>query len=102
MFRCHINNITNKFECDKCIEGYILNEKSKKCESISCDEYPEITPGCIVCNDRIDKYKSKNANFVVMDFLKLKMILVSFVKQKILEALLVTFVNIKKMKMEMN
>ena len=31
---CHINIQTNKYECEKCIEGYILNEETKKCDPI--------------------------------------------------------------------
>ena len=57
---CHINYETSKYECDKCIDGYIVNEKTKKCEPISCDEYPEISPGCIICNNKIDEYKKLN------------------------------------------
>ena len=57
---CHINEETSKYECDKCIEGYMINEKTKQCEPITCDEYPEISPGCYICKDKINEYKLKN------------------------------------------
>ena len=53
---CHMNNDT--FKCDKCIDGYILNE-NKKCQVEKCKEYPEVTPGCIICDKLLDDYKSK-------------------------------------------
>jgi hypothetical protein len=55
---CHMNTTENKFECDKCIEGYYVNSK-KKCEVITCDEHPEVTPGCIICSDKLSEYKSQ-------------------------------------------
>ena len=58
---CHFNTEEPKgFECDKCIDGYQKNERTKKCELILCDEYPEITPGCIICEDKISQYKPNN------------------------------------------
>ena len=57
--KCHVNS-NSIFECDICMDGYVLNEKTKKCELITCEEYPEITPGCIICKDKYEEYKSKN------------------------------------------
>ena len=55
---CHINNTyNNRFECDKCIDGYFVNPE-KKCQIIICEEHPEVTPGCIICNNKLDEYKS--------------------------------------------
>ena len=41
------------------MDGYIKNEYGS-CELITCDEYPEITPGCVICSDKIDEYKPLN------------------------------------------
>ncbi|MBO6243130.1 MAG: hypothetical protein J6O41_00975, partial [Clostridia bacterium] len=46
------------FECEKCLDGYFVN-KNKKCELITCDEHPEVTPGCIICIDKLTQYKSE-------------------------------------------
>ena len=56
---CHQDIVENKFICDKCMDGYIKNEYGK-CELITCDEYPEITPGCVICSDKINEYKPLN------------------------------------------
>ena len=56
---CHINSVLNRFECDKCIDGYLLN-KDKKCELITCDIHPEVTPGCILCTDKLEELKPQN------------------------------------------
>ena len=53
---CHMNDTAKRFECDKCVDGYFVN-KDKKCELITCNEYPEVMPGCIICSDKIDIYK---------------------------------------------
>ena len=55
---CHVNTEQNRFECDKCIDGYFIND-DKKCQVITCDEHPEVTPGCIICIDKLDEYKSQ-------------------------------------------
>ena len=57
---CHFNTDIepNKFECDKCIDGYFVNG-DKKCQVITCDEHPEVMPGCIICIDELNDYKSK-------------------------------------------
>ena len=56
---CHHDIVTNKFICDKCMDGYFKNEYGR-CKLITCDEYPEITPGCVICSNKIDEYKSLN------------------------------------------
>ena len=55
---CHMNMTKNRFECDKCIDGYYVNNE-KKCEIITCDEHPEVTPGCIICIDKLSEFRSK-------------------------------------------
>ena len=54
---CHLNSTNNRFECDKCIDGYFINEENK-CQIISCDVHPEVTPGCIICSDKLSEYKA--------------------------------------------
>ena len=53
------NSITNDFECDECFEGYTLNS-SKLCKLMESKEYPEISPGCLICEDKLNEYKSKS------------------------------------------
>ena len=55
---CHMNETENRFECEKCLDGYFVNQ-NKKCELITCDEHPEVTPGCIICIDKLTQYKSE-------------------------------------------
>ena len=55
--KCHFNN---HFECDECIDGYLIDEISKKCVPNTCDEYPEITPGCIICQINLNILKPQN------------------------------------------
>ena len=59
--KCHFNNEDPKgFECDECIEGYQKNAQTKKCEIIKCNEYPEVTQGCIICDNNLSTLKPKN------------------------------------------
>ena len=55
---CHFNETANRFECEKCIDGYLVNE-NKRCQIITCDEYPEVMPGCVICSDKLNQYKSE-------------------------------------------
>ena len=53
--KCHYNN---KVICDECINSvYFLNSTENKCILNDCDEYPEISPGCIICKDKLKDYK---------------------------------------------
>ena len=59
--KCHYNNINNNESliCDNCVNSiYTLNED--KCELNDCEEYPEISPGCIICKDKLNEYKQNN------------------------------------------
>ena len=58
--KCHFNEDKSKLECDSCSSIYSLNKNSNECELNECQEYPEISPGCIICNDKLEEYKSKN------------------------------------------
>ena len=47
--------------CEKCINNiYTLNKTINKCQLNDCDEYPDISPGCIICKNKLNEYKSKN------------------------------------------
>ena len=53
-----ITNVT----CDSCTPLYTLKTENEKqeCELNECEEYPEISPGCIICKDKLDEYKPNN------------------------------------------
>ena len=56
---CHFDQEEDKFICDKCKDGFYFNEKTGKCELITYDEYPEITPGCVLSINNYTYYKEK-------------------------------------------
>ena len=62
--KCHYKNDNNKTEeliCDGCVsEFYVLNKEENKCQLNECDEYPDISPGCIICKDKLNEYKNNN------------------------------------------
>ena len=51
---CHLDE-NSQFICDGCMDNFIYNKYDKICE-LNCQEYPEVFPGCIICNE---EYKSK-------------------------------------------
>ena len=53
--KCYIDKY-NKFHCESCIDNYVLNNENNKCEPKECKEYPEISPGCIICKNRFYNY----------------------------------------------
>jgi len=55
--KCSFSN--NNFKCEECFDGFILINNSF-CELIKCKEYPEITPGCLICDDKLEEYKQKS------------------------------------------
>ena len=61
--KCHFEKVEgnpeDKYVCDNCTEGYFINSE-KKCQIITCDEYPEITKGCVICIDKVNQYKPYN------------------------------------------
>ena len=57
--KCHHDEINNAYPCDECAEGYFVNNE-KKCQIITCDEYPEVTKGCVICIQNVDTYKKNN------------------------------------------
>ena len=58
--KCNLDTTNKKFICEECSDGYILNSYTQKCEIITCDEYPEVMNGCIICTDKINEYLSQN------------------------------------------
>ena len=57
--KCHFEDEENKkgrLICDKCDDNYIVNSENNKCELADCQEYPEISPGCIICKDKLNEY----------------------------------------------
>ena len=56
--KCHFDNTENQLMCDSCLKGiYALNENSK-CELNDFDEYPDISPGCIISKEKLNEYKA--------------------------------------------
>ena len=59
--KCHYNTTSEELECDSCLNSiYALNIKENECELNECEEYPNISPGCIICKDKLDEYKQNN------------------------------------------
>ena len=51
---CHYNKGNSQLFCDKCDEGFIYNETEKRCVLNDCQEYPDISPGCIICKENFE------------------------------------------------
>ena len=60
---CSMKNLgckkCNYFKCDECFDGYTLNS-SNLCELKKCEEYPEISPGCLISKDKLNEYISES------------------------------------------
>ena len=52
--KCHLDD-EDQIVCDECIDNLVYNKYEKRCE-LNCQEYPDVAPGCIICNE---EYKSK-------------------------------------------
>ena len=58
---CSYDVINDTTICNSCINSiYHLNEEENKCELNECEEYLEISPGCIICIDKLNEYKQNN------------------------------------------
>lgn len=57
--KCHYDEFSVKLICDECPYGYIYNEIEKKCELQNCEDYPEISEGCIICEGKREEFLSK-------------------------------------------
>ncbi|MBO6243530.1 MAG: hypothetical protein J6O41_03055 [Clostridia bacterium] len=74
--KCHkeegVGGEDDKYICEDCADGYFINNE-KKCQIITCDEYPEITKGCVICINKINQYKPYNkCQSCTEDFFKTK------------------------------
>ena len=56
----YFNETKFKPEGELCPSLYLLNKNTKECKLNECQEYPEISPGCVICNDNLEGYKSKS------------------------------------------
>jgi len=64
---CHFDEIEDKFKVDLCEDKYYINNKTGKCEIITYDEYPEVTPGCILSINNYTLYKEKEKCLLCKD-----------------------------------
>ena len=56
-----VNNTKNKTSCDSIEdETFFFHEDYDACILNECQEYPEISPGCIICKNKLDEYKKEN------------------------------------------
>ena len=58
--KLEIKGDKKKLICENCLSLYYLNDKKDTCELNECEEYPDISPGCIICKDKLNEYKSNN------------------------------------------
>lgn len=60
--KCHkevIQNGTSQYlKCDNCIGFYSPNENGTICQLDECEEYPVISPGYIICKNKLNEYKN--------------------------------------------
>ena len=69
---CQECHMSENFECDKCMDGYFVNNQ-KKCQLITCDEHPEVMPGCIICSDKLKEFsQAKKCQACREEFFKTK------------------------------
>ena len=55
------NNTINKTNCDSNEdETFFFHENFNDCILNECQEYPEISPGCIICKNHLSEYKKNN------------------------------------------
>ena len=57
--KCHYDNTKSKLFCDECQNGYSINSNKDSCISKNCESYPEISEGCILCENKFEEYKSQ-------------------------------------------
>ena len=60
---CHYDEKKGKFKCDQCIDDYYFNIETEKCELITYDEHPEITPGCMIPINNLTYYQKNKKCF---------------------------------------
>ena len=99
---CHYDLNKEKPKCDNCLTIYtILNEKDI-CELNECHEYPEISPGCIICNDKLNEYfPNEKCQSCKYGYFKTKDEKCIYCRSENMEALVVMNVDMNLMKTEM-
>ena len=71
--KCHYDLVNEKLICDECPGNYMLNSQEKKCELINCEEYPEISEGCMICEKNRKEYiANKKCHKCKVGFFKTK------------------------------
>ena len=59
--KCSYKAENDTVKCESCLNSiYKINTEDFKCELNECEEYPEISPGCIICKDKLNEYKQNN------------------------------------------
>jgi hypothetical protein len=53
---CHVDNTNNRLLCDSCKNSIYSVNSENKCRINDCQEYAEISPGCLICSDKLDSY----------------------------------------------
>ena len=57
--KCHFDEGIEKTICDECESSIdIFYPEAKQCLIDDCEEYPDISPGCIICKSKLNEYKS--------------------------------------------
>ena len=56
---CHSEKDGNKTKviCDTCYDMFLLNASKEECNLRDCKEYSEISPGCVICQDKLSEYQ---------------------------------------------
>ena len=55
-YECHMNANNNKLLCDSCLNAIYSVNSNNRCGINDCQEYPEISPGCLICKDGLNDY----------------------------------------------
>lgn len=53
---CHYNSTETGLKCDNCLIGIYSVNSENKCAINDCQEYPDISPGCMICKDGLNYY----------------------------------------------
>ena len=71
--KCHYDNSNNELICDKCLNGSIYNSSEQICELNNCVDYPEISEGCIICEENFEEYlRNKKCHKCIPGYFKTK------------------------------
>ena len=71
--QCHYDSGNNKLLCDNCLNSlYVINSENK-CSINDCVEYPDISPGCMICKDGLNNYlQNKKCQYCKYGYFKTK------------------------------